>query len=83
MRLLKHTFSIDETKVSVLVIAFLFTLGVAFFQLWRHSDISDNMVTLLGYEIMAVTGVNVAVGLAPKRVTTDTDEKGNEGTMLP
>lgn len=52
--------SVDETKVSILMLGFLFTLGVALWQTIYEGDISINLLTLLSYEIMAVAGINVA-----------------------
>lgn len=60
MNFLKDGLSVDETKASVLVLSFVATLGFTFYQLVAFGEISDNLLTLLGYEIMAVTGVNVA-----------------------
>ncbi|ALA47874.1 hypothetical protein SUNDANCE_58 [Brevibacillus phage Sundance] len=60
MKFLKDGLSIDETRISVLVLAFAFTLGFALYQVITTGDVSDNLLILLGYEIAAVTGVNVA-----------------------
>lgn len=60
MKFLKDGLSIDETRISILVLAFAFTLGFALYQVITIGDFSDNLLVLLGYEIMAVTGVNVA-----------------------
>lgn len=67
MNFLKDGLSVDETKISVLVLAFLATLGFSFYQLFTTGDMSDNLVTLLGYEIVAITGVNVADKVFPKK----------------
>lgn len=60
MKWLKDGLSVDETRISSLVLGYLVTTGVAMFGYLSTGDLSDNILTLLGYEIMAITGVNVA-----------------------
>lgn len=69
MKWLKDGLSVDETRISSLVLAYLITTGVSMFMYISTGDISDNILTLLGYEIMAITGVNVAekIQVKPKR----------------
>jgi len=52
--------SIDETRVSVLMLILVVSIGFAMYQVVVENDVSENLLTLLGYEIMAVTGINVA-----------------------
>lgn len=81
MNFFKDGLSIDETRISVLVLAFLATLAFAFFQLWKVGDISDNLLTLLGYEIIAVTGVNVADKIVRKKSPKIEYEDSNINTL--
>jgi purine-cytosine permease-like protein len=74
MNFIKDGLSIDETRISVLVVSFLVTLGFALFQLCKVGDISDNLLTLLGYEIMAVTGVNLVQNFPIRKDNSYRDE---------
>lgn len=71
MNFLKDGLSVDETRVSVLILTFIASLIFAFYQLVAVGDISDNLLTLLGYEIVAVTGINVADSIIRKRKTKE------------
>lgn len=59
MGFLKDGLSIDETKVSVFILAFLVTLGFALWQFFTEGFIDGGMLTLLAYEIGAITGINI------------------------
>lgn len=73
MKWIKDGLSVNETRVSSLVLAFLVTLGFALFKYAITGDISDNMLALLGYEIMSIAGVNVADNLTtPSKKKTST-----------
>lgn len=75
MKFLSDGLSMNEAKVSALVVGFFLSLGFALWQFVVHGDITDNMLTLLGYLIMAITGVNVAESVAKK--TKGTNEIGD------
>jgi hypothetical protein len=59
MNFLKHGLSIDETKISVIMITFVITLGFALWQFFHKGTIDGGMLTLLAYQIGAITGINV------------------------
>jgi hypothetical protein len=59
MGFLKDGLSINEAKVSTLALAFLVTLGFALWQFATEGFIDGGMLTLLAYEIGAITGINV------------------------
>jgi hypothetical protein len=65
MKFFKNGLSVDETKVSALIVGFLITLGFSMWQIVKFGDIRENTLSLLGYLIMAITGVNV-VGIYGK-----------------
>ena len=56
---LKDGLSIDETKVSAMIISFLITIFFALFMYYFHGDITINLLNLLSYLIFGITGVNV------------------------
>lgn len=56
---LKDGLSIDETKVSAMVIAFLTTTMFALVMYALHGDITINLLNFLNYLIFGITGVNV------------------------
>lgn len=60
MKWIKDGISANETKFSTLVVAFLASMVFALWQIKTIGEISDNLLTLLGYLIMAITGINVA-----------------------
>lgn len=60
MGFLRDGLSIQETKISALVLAFIVTLGFALWQLTQEGTIDGNLLILLGYEIGAVAGINIA-----------------------
>lgn len=63
---IKDGLSLDETKISALIISFFLTLGVSFYQVFYFGDITENVLTLLGYQLMAFTGIKVAENLTTK-----------------
>lgn len=60
MKWIKDGLSMDETKISAIIIAFFITLAVALHQVTVVGDISDNLLMLLMYELGAFTGIKVA-----------------------
>ena len=59
MNYVKDGLSIDETKNSALILGFLITIGFAMWQVYELKEVSDNVLTLLFYEITAITGINI------------------------
>lgn len=59
MNFLKDGLSVDESKVSVLMLAFLVTLGFALWQFVTVGMMGAGILQLLAYEIGAITGINV------------------------
>lgn len=75
MKWIKDGISADETRVSALIIALLVTLGFGMYVLVTDGDITDNLLALLGYEIMAVTGINVAESFTKQKPTIKSKTK--------
>lgn len=76
MNFFRDGLSIDETRISSLMLAFFVTLGIGIKQLILTGDISSNLVTLLGYEIMGITGINVATRVGKPSNNNYTNVKG-------
>lgn len=85
MKWIKDGLSMDETKISALIIAFFITLVVALYQAINVGDISDNMLMLLAYELGAFTGIKVAEMATKKKavVTYDNTSTDDNSTKLP
>ncbi|WP_187698780.1 hypothetical protein [Paenibacillus alvei] len=64
MKWIKDGLSLDETKVSALIIGFFCTLSMALYQAWHIGDISDNMLMLLAYELGAFAGIKCVESFA-------------------
>lgn len=84
---IKHFFndglSLDETKVSILVVSFLCTIIFALFMYYTTGDISSNLTTIITAQIMAVAGVNVIQGVKDVIVRKETEsEYYNEDKWL-
>jgi ABC-type Mn2+/Zn2+ transport system permease subunit len=52
--------SIDELKISSLIICLLLTLVCSLVFLFLYKNIPDNILNLLFGEIVAVSGINIA-----------------------
>lgn len=52
--------SIDETRMSVLIIVFLVGSCFSFFQVVKLGDLSGNLLSLIMYLIMAISGINIS-----------------------
>jgi hypothetical protein len=88
MKWLKDGLSIDETKVSALIVAFFITLAFGLYQVGNAGDISANLLMLLAYELAAFTGIKVAENFtqSPNLKPTAVDTKKNDmpsSTNLP
>lgn len=60
MNFWKDGFSIQETKFSLLMVAFAIGFIFALIMYFLHGDISHNLLNLLTTLIFAIAGVNVA-----------------------
>jgi len=56
----KDGLSVDESKVSVLILAFIITLASCLFSYFTIGHIGDNLTKIITVLIYAVAGVNVA-----------------------
>ena len=54
----KSFISLDEARVSTLIVAFLITLFYALFNHYINGGICDNLLTLLEWLIGAIAGIN-------------------------
>jgi purine-cytosine permease-like protein len=60
MKFIKDGLSVDETKISTILLTFVITLGFGLYKVISSGDIPENLLALLGYQIVAITGINVA-----------------------
>lgn len=60
MELLKKLVSLEEKRVSTLMVSMLGTLAFCLLMYWRRGDVSANLVSVLSSLIMGVVGVSVA-----------------------
>ena len=60
MDLLKKLVSLEEKRVSTLMVSMLVTLAFCLFMYWHRGDISANLVNILSSLILGVVGVSVA-----------------------
>ena len=67
LKWIKDGLSLDETKVSALIIAFFITLIVALYQAVSVGDISDNVLMLLAYELGAFMGIKISEHFSPRK----------------
>jgi hypothetical protein len=67
MKFIKDGLSINEARISALVLGFFVAIGIGGYQVVTDGDISNNVLTLLGYLIMAIAGVNVAHQIKSKK----------------
>lgn len=63
-RFFRHGFSLDEFKVSTLVIGFLAVLVSSIFGYFMFGDITDNFLSLAETLVYAIAGVNAVNGVA-------------------
>ena len=68
---LKDGLSIDETKVSAMIIVFLIATMFALGMYYLHGDITINLLNLLSYLIFGITGVNVVDKVVSKIGTSE------------
>lgn len=83
MKWIKDGLSLDETRISALIIAFFVTLGFALYQVVRIGDVSDNLLMLLAYELAAFTGIKVAEQFSPAQKEITYSNSSNDPPKLP
>jgi predicted PurR-regulated permease PerM len=87
MDALKKLISIEEKRVSTLMISMLITLIFCLFMYWRRGDISANLVNILSSLILGVVGVSVAnvansvLGKTGSQTIVDNSERNLEGPI--
>lgn len=74
----RNVFSIEEKKVSTLIVAFLFFCGIAAYLAIESGDIPPNLVNVLLGLITAIAGVN-AVDSWVNRGRRSDNEDWNQG----
>ena len=60
MDLLKKLISLEEKRVSTLMVSMVITLAFSLTMYWYRGDISANLVNILSSLILGVVGVSVA-----------------------
>ena len=60
METIKKLVSLEEKRVSTLMVSMLVTLAFCLVMYWRRGDISSNLVNILGALIAGVVGVSIA-----------------------
>ena len=60
MDTLKKLVSLEEKRISTLMVSMLVTLAFSLLMYWRRGDISANLVNVLSSLILGVVGVSVA-----------------------
>lgn len=79
-KFLKHSLSMDEFKVSALIICLFVTMGTAAFAYFKFGDITANWLTLLQTLIISVGGVNAISAatdlMASSRTRQDDESDG-------
>jgi hypothetical protein len=83
MQWLKDGLSIDETKISALIVAFYISLAFAMFQVYTIGDISANLLMLLAYELAAFTGIKIVEGVTTPKVKPTQVEQTHDTPHLP
>jgi uncharacterized membrane protein YeaQ/YmgE (transglycosylase-associated protein family) len=87
LNLLKKLVSLEEKRVSTLMVSMLVTLAFSLLMYWRRGDISSNLVNILSSLILGVVGAsfaNVANSIWGKETTaiTTTSESNESGIPL-
>ena len=83
MDMLKKLVSLEEKRVSTLMVSMLITLAFCLLMYWRRGDISSNLVNILGALIAGVVGVSItnvanAVWGKDENVASTTATKSSE-----
>lgn|GEM_PF-6642471 len=84
MDVLKKLVSIEEKRVSTLMVSMIVTLTFCLLMYWRRGDISSNLVNILGSLIAGVVGVSIAnvadsvlgKGTAATTITPESNQAG-------
>lgn len=64
MSFYKDGLSIDESRVSTVLLTFIPTIGFALWQFASAGHIDGSMLTLVAYQIGAITGMNIVKDVA-------------------
>jgi hypothetical protein len=56
----KDGLSINETRMSALILVFIAGAGFSFYQVVKTGDIAEGLLSLLMYLIMAISGINIS-----------------------
>lgn len=73
---LKSFFSVDERRISSLIVTFMITLGVALVFYSQRGDVTGNLTNILIVYICAIAGVNLPSNIAGLITTTQTYQLG-------
>jgi FtsH-binding integral membrane protein len=85
MDMLKKLVSLEEKRVSTLMVSMLITLVFSLLMYWCRGDISSNLVNVLGALIAGVVGVSIAnvvnsvLGKPQSQISSDNSEKDLSG----
>jgi hypothetical protein len=60
MSFFRDGLSVDEMKVSTMIICLLMSMGMALWKTFKYGDFSSNLLDLIKALIIAVAAVNVA-----------------------
>ena len=87
MDVLKKLISLEEKRVSTLMVSMLVTLVFCLLMYWRRGDISSNLVDILGALIAGVVGVSIAnvansvLGKTESQTRIVNSEEGLDGPL--
>lgn len=74
VKFIKDLFSVDEVRVSALVLCLFFAMGVATYSYFYKGDVSENWIWLIEILVIAVGGVN---GLKTLSILKEKSSKEN------
>lgn len=83
MDILKKLISLEEKRVSTLMVSMIITLAFSLAMYAYRGDISANLVNILSSLILGVVGVSVANTVNSVWGKTDENLKGDEGSEQP
>lgn len=66
-------FSIDETRVSTLILLIFIFSGIGIWSVIKYGDIPTNLVNVIIGLITAIAGINIAEKFATRNTTTPTE----------
>jgi hypothetical protein len=75
--------SINETRMSALILVFIAGAGFSFYQVVKSGDIAEGLLSLLMYLIMAISGINISEsvvkGIAKSKKNSQDDYYDSQG----